>query len=66
MAVSLSGYHERAVYACDYSDEHGLLASAGGDDTLVIYQVKVVGEDVKVALCEKIVKFIPLVKPHID
>lgn len=56
MAVSLSGYHERAVYTCDYSDRYGLLASAGGDDTLVIYQVKLVGDDVKVSLSEKIVK----------
>jgi hypothetical protein len=55
MATSLSGYHDRAVYTCDYSDKYHLLASAGGDDTLVIYQVIENGDDVKVSLVEKLV-----------
>lgn len=46
MAVNLSGYHDRAIYSCDYSDKYNLLASAGGDDTLVIYQVLLNGDEV--------------------
>jgi len=35
---TISGYHERPVYDVDWSHVSGLIASAGGDDCIYIYQ----------------------------